>query len=328
MQYFQRITAATWLLIIFSLRSLSTERRNTCALDCWPRVVYLRFWQLVGADVLLVMWATNLIRTRGFKMIFRYLPVCFTALFFGLAFSDAAVAQININLPEGDTPVVRIDERYTEEKKDKRPMLMVYSDGRVVRSISDNKEDDYEFTLSKEKFEKFLKAVFVDNEFETILEGTIENTLSPRRPARNSFRVSTNTADGSHVVNFGDTWLYDRLGQGRKRAKYQKAEHLHRFLRVEDACRKVANLALIGGEEAFQDAVKKANMEFKKSYPDGPTLSNANLFSVRRGSDGKVAVRFRVGKRAVEPHPVSVWVKKGRAESDINVKVKVDNRYC
>ena len=102
-------------------------------------------------------------------MAFRYLPVCFTALFFGLAFSDAAVAQININLPEGDTPVVRIDERYTEEKKDKRPMLMVYSDGRVVRSISDNKEDDYEFTLSKEKFEKFLKAVFVDNEFETIL---------------------------------------------------------------------------------------------------------------------------------------------------------------
>lgn len=257
-------------------------------------------------------------------MIFRYLPVCFTALFFGLAFSDAAVAQININLPEGDTPVVRIDERYTEEKKDKRPMLMVYSDGRVVRSISDNKEDDYEFTLSKEKFEKFLKAVFVDNEFETILEGTIKNTLSPRRPARNSFRVSTNTADGSHVVNFGDTWLYDRLGQGRKRAKYQKAEHLHRFLRVEDACRKVANLALIGGEEAFQDAVEKANLAFKKSYPDGPALSNANLFSVRLGSDGKVAVRFRVGKRVVEPHPVSVWVKKGRAESDINVKVKVD----
>ena len=125
----------------------------------------------------------------------------------------------------------------------------------------------------------------------------------------------------STLVN---TWLYDRLGLGRKRAKYQKAEHLHRFLRVEDACREVANLALIGGEDAFQDAVKKAGMEFKKSYPDGPTLSDSNLFSVRRGSDGKVAVRFRVDKTIVEPHPVSVWVRKGRDESDMSVEVKVD----
>ena len=257
-------------------------------------------------------------------MIFRCLQICFAGLLFGLALSNTAVAQIDFSFPKDDVPVVRIDEYYSEANKDKPPMLLVYSDGRVIRSVSGKRQDDYGFTLSKEKFEKFLKEVFVTNDFATISDETIKNTLSPRRPARTSFRVTTNTADGSHVVSFGDSWLYDRLGLGRKRAKYLTAEHLQRFLKVEDACREIANLALMGGEEAFQDTVKKASMEFKKAYPDGPAISDADLFSVRRGSDGKVAVRFRVDKKIVESDPVSVWVKKAKGDLEPSIEVKID----
>ena len=257
-------------------------------------------------------------------MIFRCLQICFAGLLFGLALSNTAVAQIDFSFPKDDVPVVRIDEYYSEANKDKPPMLFVYSDGRVIRSVSGKRQDDYGFTLSKKKFEKFLKEVFVTNDFATISDETIKKTLSPRRPARTSFRVTTNTADGSHVVSFGDSWLYDRLGLGRKRAKYLTAEHLQRFLKVEDACRELASLALVGGEAAFQNAVERANMEFKKVYPDGPTITEADLFSVRLGKDGKVAVRFRVNKKIVGPHPVSVWVKKAKGESKASIEVKVD----
>ena len=257
-------------------------------------------------------------------MIFRYLPVCFAGLFCGFVFADAAIAQIDFNFPKNDVPVVRVDERYSEANKDKRPMLLVYPDGRVIRPVSDKAEDDYTFTLSEKRFNEFLDTVLVKSSFATIPEETIENTLSPRRPARDSFKVSTNTADSSHVVNFGNSWLYNRLGTGRTRLKYAKAEHLQRFLKVEDACREIANLALVGGEEAFQDTVKKASMEFKKAYPDGPAISDADLFSVRRGSDGKVAVRFRVDKKIVESDPVSVWVKKAKGDLEPSIEVKID----
>lgn len=256
-------------------------------------------------------------------MFFRCLSVGFAALFFGLTFSDAAVAQMDFDFPKDSVPVLRVDEYYNEANKDKRPMLLVYPDGRVVRSVSDLKTEDYEFTLSKQKFKEFLNEVFVKNDFATISDVEIFEGLSPRRPVRASFRVTANMGGGSHVVSFGDSWLYDRLGLGGKR--HLKAEHLQRFIKVETALRELGDLALIGGEDALQDTVKQASAKFKESYPDGPAISDADLFSVRLNSEGKVAVRFKVDKEVVDPYPVSVWVTKAKGEPELGLEVKVDS---
>ena len=263
-------------------------------------------------------------------MFSRYLPLCFVALFFGLSFSDDGAAQINFSFPEAEVPVLRVDEYYNEANKDKRPMLLVYSDGRVVRSVSDVETDDYEFQLSEAKFEKVLDKIFTTNEFATISdEAILAEISSPRRkkrPSSTAFRVTTNTSEGSHVVSFGNSWLHDRLGIGRRR--HTDAEQLQRFLKVEEACRELSNLALIGGEEAFQAAVQMANTSFKEAYPDGPEIGARHLFSVRRNDEGRVAIRFRLAKSVVMPKAVSVWIMKtkGEAEESVehSVEVKID----
>ena len=259
-------------------------------------------------------------------MIFRYLLLSASALIFGLAFSNEVVAQMDFSFPDEKVPVLKVEEYYNEANKDKRPMLLVYSDGRVVRPVSVLETEDYKFTLSKEKFKDVLAEIFDENDFATLSDDKIlAEVSSPRRAMRaprNSFRVTLNTGEDSHVVSFGDTWLYDRLGQGRKR--YPDAKQLQRFLEVEEVCRELSKLALIGGEEAFQDTVKKVNEKFKQAYPDGPAISDKDLFSVRRSGDGKVAVRFRVNKKVVEPHPVSVWVTTNKGEAEPSIEIKVD----
>ena len=57
-------------------------------------------------------------------MMFRYLPLRFPALLLGLMFCNLASAQIDFDFPKEGVPVLRIDEYYTEAKKDKRPMLL------------------------------------------------------------------------------------------------------------------------------------------------------------------------------------------------------------
>ena len=259
-------------------------------------------------------------------MIFRYLLLSASALIFGLAFSNVVVAQMDFSFPDEKVPVLKVEEYYDEANKDKRPMLLVYSDGRVVRPVSVLETEDYKFTLSKEKFRVVLAEIFDKNDFATLSdEKILAEVSSPRRakrPPRNSFRVTVNTGEDSHVVSFGDTWLYDRLGLGRKR--YPKAKQLQRFLEVEEVCRELSNLALMGGEKAFQETVKKANEKFKQAYPDGPAISEKDLFSVRRSDDGKVAVRFRVNKKVVAPDPVSVWVTTTKGEAEPTIKIKVD----
>ena len=263
-------------------------------------------------------------------MFFRCLSFCFATLIFVLGFSHDAAAQIEFDFPEAEVPVLRVDEYYKEANKDRRPMLLVYSDGRVVRPVSDVEADDYEFTLSETKFEKVLDNIFTTNEFTTISdEAILAEVSSPRRakrPSPTSFRVTTNTSEGSHVVNFGNTWVHDRLGLGRKR--HRDAQQLQRFLKVEEVCRELSNLALVGGEEAFQDTVQMANTSFKEAYPDGPEIGAANLFSVRRNDEGKVAIRFRVAKKVVDPNAVSVWITKTKGEAEeseeLSVLVKID----
>ena len=262
-------------------------------------------------------------------MVSRCLPVCFVAVFFGLALSQShvTVAQTDFQLPGKEVPVLRVDDYYSEAKKDRRPMLSVFSDRRVIRSVSDNKDDDYEFTLSESKFKEVLNQVFVENDFATISDETIKYEIAPRnremKPPRTTFRVTTNTSNGSHVVDYGSSWVHDRLGLGRKR--YPNAKHLQRFLKVEEVVRELAGLALIGGEKAFEETVKKANAKFKESYAHGPEISAANLFSVRRSKDGKVAVRFRIERNVVNDHPVSVWVTKMKDAKEPSVEVKVDS---
>ena len=253
---------------------------------------------------------------------FRYLPLCFTALFCSVVFYNSAAAQIDFDFPDDDVPVLRVDEYYSEANKDKPPMLLVYPDGRVVRSVSALKTEDYECTLSADRFEEFLAVVFEDNDFATISEEEIKQSLSPKREARTLFRVTTNTSKESHVVSFGDSWLYNRLVLGRRR--YKKAEHVQRFLKVEDEVRELAGLALMGGEEGFQDTVKQASEKFQEAYPDGPAITDADLYSVRLNREGKVDVRFRVDKLVVDPDPVSVWVTKTKGEFDPSIKVKID----
>ena len=259
----------------------------------------------------------------------RYLPLFSAALIFGLAFSHAAVAKTNFNFPEKEVPVLRIDEYYSEANKDKRPMLLVYPDGRVVRSVSNEQTDDFEFTLSESKFEQILNRVFVKNDIMTISDETIKNEISPRhramRPSRTTFKVTASTANGSHVINYGSSWVHDRLGLGRKR--HPDAKHLQRFLRVEDTCRELANLALIGGEEAFQSTVKKANEKFKEAYPDGPGISDKDLFSVRRNKDGEIAIRFRIERKVVAVEPVSVWVRKPQSDQEPSIEIKADKPF-
>ena len=276
---------------------------------------------------------------RDSKMIYRRFPLYLAFVFLGVAFSRSAVAQIEFDFPESTVPVLRVDEYYNEANKDRRPMLLVYSDGRVVRAVSGVEADDYEFTLSESKFKKVLKQIFTDNDFATISdEKILDEISSPRRrkrPSRTSFRVTANTSEKSNVVDFGTSWVHDRLGLGRKR--HPKAEQLQRFLRVEDTCRELSNLALCGGEEAFQDLVNSANAKFKEAYPKGPEIGDSDLFSVRH-KDGEVVVRFRVARKVVDPHPVSIWITKTKAEvtkgedakgedakeQKLNIEVKVD----
>ena len=232
------------------------------------------------------------------------------------------------DFPEKDVPVLRVDEYY-RANKERRPMLEVYSDGRVVRSVSEEKADDYKFKLSEAKFEKVLNEIFVKNDFTSISDKAIDKEVAPRhrkrRPSSTAFRVTTNTSNGSHVVEFGNSWVHDRLGLGRKR--HPKAKQLQRFLKVEEACRELSNLALMGGEKAFQEIVKKANAKFGKAYPDGPAISEADLFSVRRNDKGEVAVRFRVAKKVVDAEPVSVWVRKNKGKEELGIEVKVDKPF-
>ena len=259
-------------------------------------------------------------------MIFRCFPFCFATLFLSVVFSHDAVAQIDFDFPEADVPVLMVYEYYTEAYGERRPTLLVYSDGRVVRPVTKNLVDDYEFTLSEQKFKDVLNKIFVEHDFETISDKAIlEEIVSKRklkRPSPSAFRVTANKSDSSHVVDFGNTWVHDRLGMGRKR--YPDAEQLQRFLKVEEICRELSNLALVGGEEAFQDMVKKANSEFKEAYPDGPGIGAANLFSVRRTRNKSVTVRFRVGSKVVDPRPVSVWLTKTKDEGESSIEVKVD----
>ncbi len=259
-------------------------------------------------------------------MIFRWLLLCFAALFFGVTFPQDGVAQIDFDFPDAKVPVLRVDEYYSEANKHRRPMLTVYSDGRVVRPVSDVEADDYEFTLSEEKFKEVLNDIFTVNDFATISdEAILAEVSSPRRakrPSPTSFRVTTNNSEGSHVVDFGNTWVHNRLGLGRKR--HPDAKQLQRFLKVEEVCRELSNLALVGGEEAFQDIVKKANSKFKETYEDGPEIGAANLFSVRQNKEGLVVIRFRVARKVVDPYPVSVWITKSKGEAEDLVEVKVE----
>ena len=260
-------------------------------------------------------------------MIFRYLPLCFAALFFVLVFPHVALGQIDFNFPKEKVPVLRVDEYYSEANEERRPMLLVYSDGRVVRPVSVNKNDDYKFTLSEPKFKKVLNEIFIVNDFATISDETILGEISKpnriKRPSSNTFRITTNNSKGSHVVDFGTTWVHDRLGLGRKR--HMDAEQLQRFLKVEEACRELSHLALIGGEEAFQDVAIKANAKFAEAYPDGPEISDADLYSVRLNKEGKVLIRFMVASKVVERQPVSVWVTKTKGEDkdELSIEVKV-----
>ena len=259
-------------------------------------------------------------------MIFQYCLRSASALIFGLAMSQLADAQMDFSFPSDKVPVLKVEESYSETNKEKRPMLLVYPDGRVVRPVSVLKTEDYEFTLSKEKFKEVLTEIFKTNDFATLSGEKILAEVSSRHKAKqsasHSFRVTTNTAESSHVVDFGTSWLYDRLRGGRKR--YPHAKQLQRFLKVEDVCRELSDLALTGGEEAFQIIVKKANEKFKEAYPDGQAISDKDLFSVRRNEDGKVAVRFRFSQKNIEPHPVSVWVTTMKGEAEPSIEIKVD----
>jgi len=80
-------------------------------------------------------------------MIFRYLPLGASILIFGLAFSNVVVAQMDFSFPAEKVPVLKVEEYYDEANKEKRPMLLVYPDGRVVRPVS---------TLRRFRMKKFL----------------------------------------------------------------------------------------------------------------------------------------------------------------------------
>ena len=144
-------------------------------------------------------------------MIFRCFPFCFATLFLSVVFSHDAVAQIDFDFPEADVPVLMVYEYYTEAYGERRPTLLVYSDGRVVRPVTKNLVDDYEFTLSEQKFKDVLNKIFVEHDFETISDKAIsEEIVSKRklkRPSPSAFRVTANKSDSSHVVDFGNTWF-------------------------------------------------------------------------------------------------------------------------
>ena len=251
---------------------------------------------------------------------------CFAVCLLGDVLSPTVFGQVEFDFPDKDVPVLRVDEYYREANKDKRPTMLLYSDGRVIRPVSDDEKDDYQCTLSPQKLQSVLKEIFTTQDFSTISEEKILDEVStPRRrkrPSSTSFRVTTNTGQGTHAVSFGNSWLHDRLGLGRKR--HEGDEHLQRFLDVEEACREISHLALVGGEKALQSATEQAQAKFKAVYPDGPTITDKHLFSVRLNSDGRVAVRFIVPRKIVEPDPVSVWVYRTKGKDELSVEIKVD----
>ena len=112
------------------------------------------------------------------------------------------------------------------------------------------------------------------------------------------------------------------LGDGQK--KVPRCRAVAAFSQGRRDLSRTIQFGMVGGEEAFQDMVKKADSEFKEAYPDGPGIGAANLFSVRRTRNKSVTVRFRVGSKVVDPRPVSVWLTKTKDEGEISIEVKVD----
>ena len=117
-------------------------------------------------------------------MIFRYLLLSASALIFGLAFSNVVVAQMDFSFPDEKVPVLKVEEYYDEANKEKRPMLLVYPDGRVVRPVSVLETEDYKFTLSKEKFKEVLAEIFKKNDFATLSDEKILAEVSSRKAKR------------------------------------------------------------------------------------------------------------------------------------------------
>ena len=96
---------------------------------------------------------------------------------------------MDFSFPDEKVPVLKVEEYYDEANKDKRPMLLVYSDGRVIRPVSVLETEDYRFTLSKEKFKEVLAEIFDKNDFTTLSdEKILAEVSSPRRRGKRGQR--------------------------------------------------------------------------------------------------------------------------------------------
>ena len=246
----------------------------------------------------------------------------------GLLFATSATAEVKqtaYSFPENpDTPVLKVEEFFLEKGSETPPLVLVYADGRVVKQVSEKREDDYVISIGKDGLNQLLKGIIEENKFFDIDVEDIKNeVLSERKRKRllssYEFRVELNLGDRSHVVSLGDSWVYQRLVRGR--AKHPEAKVFHRFLNVEELCRKLSRWTLVGGEAEMEAILKSANEHVQKSFPGSPAISEADILSLKP-KEGRAVMRLGV-KEGVGNPTLHVIVEKTKGAEGFEVQIQI-----
>lgn len=253
-------------------------------------------------------------------------PTCLMSMSFLLAMTIIAAAQPAYNLPEDpDVPVLKVWDLFLAEGGDSPPLILVYADGRVVKQVSDNREDDYVITIEEERLQELLGKIIEGNQFfEMDVEVIKAEVLTERKLARLrpgfEFRIELNLADRAHVVSVGNSWVYQRLKRGHQ-ARYKDASMFHQFLNVEVLCRKLSSWALVGGEESMQEILDSANREIQAAHPGSPKVTNASIASLK-STNGRVNMCLNAAAAKGNP-ALQVFVGKTKGEDEFDLEVKV-----
>jgi len=244
-----------------------------------------------------------------------------------------ADAQLVHNLPDDPNQhVLKVEEFYEEENNNSQPMILIYADGRVVKPVSSNEEDNFTITIEANRLNQLLKEIIEDNKFldmeaEAIKDEVVSERKRKRLRSSFEFRIEMNLADKTHVVSVGNTWVYQRLLRGRTRHKDAKV--FQRFLNVEELCRKISNWALVGGEASMQTIIEAANKKTQEKYPGAPEITESNILSLK-AKDGNQAIMYLgVAKTQATP-PLHVIITKSKTKEketagDFEIELKINH---
>ena len=236
-----------------------------------------------------------------------------------------AVAQPAYQYPDDpDVPVLKVNDVY-RTGGDSPPLVLIYGDGRIVKPVSDNPEQDFVITVDQERLNTLLSKIIEDNQFlEIDAEDIKDEVLTARKRSQLrpgfDFRIELNLADQQHVVAVGHSWVYQRLSRGRTR--HADAERFQQFLNIEELSIKLSRWAMIGGEEAMQTILEAANKKTQEEYPGAPKISEAKILSLK-SENGRAILQFGTPKTGDIP-ALYVIVGKNKGEEDFDTVIKIN----